>query len=226
MAEFNPFQYNPFRRMPAGITVDEPDYVSPYKDQAEYLLNRPAFNRGARPDDPLQAFRDRDLDQAMSSVQMDYEGLENQYQSLVKQFEDAKKASYEDQRGADEEVKRIANEIARVEALIGPAIDPDLLKEDLRKEILAGIPEPTDIDPDLLKEELRQDLISAMPDQEALVAQIIADLPDDSVDLQSMIDSLREELKGLLPDMPDIEALRAELMGLIPDAPDLEGLRS
>ena len=226
---FNPFQYNPFRRMPMGVTVDQPDsdFVSPYAGLAEYLLDRPVFNRGPRSDDPLASFRDRnDEKQAMRSVQMDFEGLEDQYQNLVEQFEAAKEASYENQRGADEEVKRVADEIARVEALIGPKIDPALLKEDLRQEILAGIPTPTEIDPDLLKEELRQDLMEAMPDQEALVAQIMADLPDDSVELQAMIDSLREELTGLIPDMPDIEALRAELMGLIPDAPDLEGLRS
>ena len=90
MAAFNPFEHNPFRRMPMGITVEEEEFVSPYADLAEYVLNRPAFNRGARPGNPLHAFRNRaDSSAALDSVQMNFEGLEDQYQGLVKQFEDA-----------------------------------------------------------------------------------------------------------------------------------------
>ena len=237
MAEGDPLDWQqlsgsggPFSRMPSGYSVDEKPFVSPYAGMAEYLLDRSVSDRGKRTDDRLSAFRDREIDDALASITADYGGLEEEYDSLVQQFEDAKQASIQGRQGADDEIKRIADEIARVEALIQPAIDPDLLRDDLREEILAGLPEPTDIDPDLLKEELRQDLISAMPDQEALVADVIAGLPDDSSQLQGMIDQLRSELTGqfesMIPDAPDLDALRQQILSEIPEGPDMDAFRA
>ena len=237
MAEGDPLDWQqlsgsggPFSRMPSGYSVDEKPFVSPYAGMAEYLLDRSVSDRSKRTDDRLSAFRDREIDDALASITADYGGLEDEYDSLVQQFEDAKQASIQGRQGADDEIKRIADEIARVEALIEPAIDPDLLRDDLREEILAGLPEPTDIDPDLLKEELRQDLISAMPDQEALVADVIAGLPDDSSQLQGMIDQLRSELTGqfesMIPDAPDLDALRQQILSEIPEGPDMDAFRA
>ena len=237
MAEGDPLDWQqlsgsggPFSRMPSGYSVDEKPFVSPYAGMAEYLLDRSVSDRGKRTDDRLAAFRDREIDDALASITADYGGLEDEYNSLVQQFEDAKQASIQGREGADEEIKRIADEIARVESLIEPAIDPDLLRDDLREEILAGLPEPTDIDPDLLKEELRQDLIAAMPDQEALVADVIAGLPDDSSQLQTMIDQLRSELTGqfesMIPDAPDLDALRQQILSEIPEGPDMDAFRA
>ena len=226
MAEGDPLDWQqlsgsggPFSRMPSGYSVDEKPFVSPYAGMAEYLLDRSVSDRGKRTDDRLAAFRDREIDDALASITADYGGLEDEYNSLVQQFEDAKQASIQGRQGADEEIKRIADEIARVESLIEPAIDPDLLRDDLREEIL-----------DLLKEELRQDLIAAMPDQEALVADVIAGLPDDSSQLQTMIDQLRSELTGqfesMIPDAPDLDALRQQILSEIPEGPDMDAFRA
>jgi hypothetical protein len=110
---------------------------SPFAQLGEYLMNRPVFQRGARPDSPISAFQYQDV------VGDSLNAMGGQQSAIQQQF-DALMQRAQEERAAQEAERQALMD--RISALEGrpqqPAIDLDALRSQIREEVIAGLQQP------------------------------------------------------------------------------------
>ena len=172
---------------------------SPYEGASNFLMNRPAFDRGARPetsmpsaDMPSYSYSDPGGAGGLAQLQAQQPGLQAQYDQFAQQIESAQEAAQQQAQQqtdmAASERQALMDRIAALEGQEGP--DLDAFGSQLRQDILGEIPEQIDID--ALRREITGEVLS--------VAQ--QEFPD--------VTQIRDEVMRLLPEpeQVDVENLR------------------
>ena len=108
---------------------------SPYAQMGDYLMNRPVFQRGTRPDNPMSSFQYQDVvGDSIGAMGQQQSAIQQQYEALMQQAQNERAAQDADRQAL----------MDRIAALEGrpqqPAIDMDALRSQIREEVMAGMP--------------------------------------------------------------------------------------
>ena len=108
---------------------------SPYAQMGDYLMNRPVFQRGTRPDNPMSSFQYQDVvGDSIGAMGQQQSAIQKQYEALMQQAQQERAAQDADRQAL----------MDRIAALEGrpqqPAIDMDALRSQIREEFMAGLP--------------------------------------------------------------------------------------
>lgn len=210
---------------------------SPYEGASSFLMNRPAFDRGARPetsmpstDMPSYSYSDPGGAGGLAQLQAQQPGLQAQYDQFAQQIQSAQEAAQQQAQQqtdmAASERQALMDRIAALEGQEGP--DLDAFGSQLRQDILGQIPEQIDID--ALRREITGEVLSVaqqeFPDVTQIRDEVMRLLPEpEQVDVENLRRQIQESIdRGAPPEQ--IDALRQELQNRIrPVEEQLQGLQ-
>jgi len=210
---------------------------SPYEGASSFLMNRPAFDRGARPetsmpstDMPSYSYSDPGGAGGLAQLQAQQPGLQAQYDQFAQQIQSAQEAAQQQAQQqtdmAASERQALMDRIAALEGQEGP--DLDAFGSQLRQDILGEIPEQIDID--ALRREITGEVLSVaqqeFPDVTQIRDEVMRLLPEpEQVDVENLRRQIQESIdRGAPPEQ--IDALRQELQNRIrPVEEQLQGLQ-
>jgi len=200
-------------------------------------MNRPAFDRGARPetsmpstDMPSYSYSDPGGAGGLAQLQAQQPGIQAQYDQFAQQIQSAQEAAQQQAQQqtdmAASERQALMDRIAALEGQEGP--DLDAFGSQLRQDILGQIPEQIDID--ALRREITGEVLSVaqqeFPDVTQIRDEVMRLLPEqEQVDVENLRRQIQESIdRGAPPEQ--IDALRQELQNRIrPVEEQLQGLQ-
>jgi translation elongation factor EF-1beta len=210
---------------------------SPYEGASSFLMNRPAFDRGARPESsmpstsmPSYSYSDPGGAGGLAQLQAQQPGIQAQYDQFAQQIQSAQEAAQQQAQQqtdmAASERQALMDRIAALEGQEGP--DLDAFGSQLRQDILGEIPEQIDID--ALRREITGEVLSVaqqdFPDVTQIRDEVMRLLPEpEQVDVENLRRQIQESIdRGAPPEQ--IDALRQELQNRIrPVEEQLQGLQ-
>lgn len=210
---------------------------SPYAGAADFLMNRPVFDRGARPESsmpstsmPSFSYSDPGGMGGLATMQAQQPAIQQQYDQFAQQIQSAQEAAQQQaQQQSDmaaSERQALMDRIAALEGKEGP--DLDAFGAQLRQDILGEIPEQIDID--ALRREITGEVLSIaqqdFPDVTQIRDEVMRLLPEqEQIDVENLRRQIQESIDAGAPP-EEIAALRQELQNRIrPVEEQLQGLQ-
>ena len=222
---FDPPGYGSYDNLMNRAFAEYSSGESPYAGAADFLMNRPVFDRGARPESsmgfgggmPSFGYSNAGGFGSLGQMQNQQAGMQQQYDQFTQQLQSAQEAA---QQQAQERSDMAASErqalMDRIAALEGRE-QPDL--EAFRQDILSQIPEQQEIDIEALRRqimgEVETQLQQNLPDVERIRDEIMSQLTqEEQVEIERLRQMIQEAVDaGASPE--EINALRSELQARI-----------
>lgn len=222
---FDPPGYGSYDNLMNRTFAEYSSGESPYAGAADFLMNRPVFDRGARPESsmgfgggmPSFGYSNAGGFGSLGQMQNQQAGMQQQYDQFTQQLQSAQEAA---QQQAQERSDMAASErqalMDRIAALEGRE-QPDL--ETFRQDILSQIPEQQEIDIEALRRqimgEVETQLQQNLPDVERIRDEIMSQLTqEEQVEIERLRQMIQESVDGgASPE--EINALRSELQSRI-----------
>lgn len=222
---FDPPGYGSYDNLMNRAFAEYSSGESPYAGAADFLMNRPVFDRGARPESsmgfgggmPSFGYSNAGGFSSLGQMQNQQAGMQQQYDQFTQQLQSAQEAA---QQQAQERYDMAASErqalMDRIAALEGRE-QPDL--EAFRQDILSQIPEQQEIDIEALRRqimgEVETQLQQNLPDVERIRDEIMSQLTqEEQVEIERLRQMIQEAVDaGASPE--EINALRSELQSRI-----------